>query len=67
MDLWKGNPMTKPQISTPAVAATGATTVWTNGPIGPPTSDPKGREIIDCTPHLKSSRFLQQQEDIRSQ
>ena len=24
------------QTNTPAVAATGATTVWTNGPIGPP-------------------------------
>lgn len=24
------------QVATPAVAATGATTVWTNGPIGPP-------------------------------
>ena len=25
------------QTNTPAVAATGATTVWTNGPIGPPS------------------------------
>ena len=24
------------QTNTPAVAATGATTVWTNGPVGPP-------------------------------
>ena len=36
MDLEKGNPMLKPQTSTPAVAATGATTVWTNGPTAPP-------------------------------
>lgn len=25
-----------PQVDTPPVAATGATTVWANGPVGPP-------------------------------
>ena len=66
MDLQEGNPMLKPQTNTPAVVATGATTVWTNGPTAPPLT-PKRRETDTCTHQFGSFRFLQQQEDIRSQ
>jgi hypothetical protein len=43
MDLQEGDPMNKPQTSTPAVVATGTTTVWTTVPRGPPLT-PKRRE-----------------------
>ena len=58
--------MLKPQTSTPSVAACGATTVWANGPMAPPTSNPKRRETDTCTYQFGSFRFLQQQEDIKS-
>jgi hypothetical protein len=66
MDLEKGNPMLKPQTTTPAVAATGATTVWTNGPTAPPINMLREERQTSCTHHLVSSEYSSQLEDIMS-
>ena len=58
--------MLKPQTNTPAVAATGATTVWTNGPTAPPIDTLREERQPSCTHHLVSSEYLSQLEDIRS-
>ena len=49
------------QTNTPAVASTGATTVWTNGPIGPPSI---GAALVLLSHSLEDQNFKCSMSDL---